>query len=86
MLPQLLALTLAIAPAAVSAGLFPSNSLVKHLDAKGFRQALKENVRTGTHSFPPPFADTPPANERDSLRSTMVWSAYQHSTRSLCSR
>ncbi|THH11515.1 hypothetical protein EW146_g8015 [Bondarzewia mesenterica] len=58
MLPQLLALSLAIAPSLVSAGLFPKDSLVKHLDAKGFRQALKENVaiqRTSVVAFVAPW-------------------------------
>jgi protein disulfide-isomerase A6 len=44
MLPQLLALTLALAPSLVSAAIFPADSLVKILDAKGFKNALKENV------------------------------------------
>lgn len=44
LLPRLLALTLALAPAIVQAGLFPEDSTVKMLDAKGFRKAMKENV------------------------------------------
>ena len=45
LLPQLLALTLALAPAFVSAALFPKDSMVKQVDAKGFKKMLKENVR-----------------------------------------
>lgn len=44
-LPHLLALTLALAPALVSAAIFPPDSLVKMLDAKGFKKVMKENVR-----------------------------------------
>lgn len=44
LLPQLLTLTLALAPALVSAALFPKESLVKMIDAKGFKKAMKENV------------------------------------------
>ena len=45
LLPQFLVLTLAVGPALVQAALFPKDSLVKQLDAKGFRKAMKENVR-----------------------------------------
>ncbi|KAI0339552.1 hypothetical protein BDW22DRAFT_563975 [Trametopsis cervina] len=38
-----LAVTLALAPTLVSAGIFPKDSLVKMLDAKGFKKAMKEN-------------------------------------------
>jgi protein disulfide-isomerase A6 len=46
MLPHLLALTLALALSSsdVSAALYPKNSLVKMIDQRGFRNALKENV------------------------------------------
>ena len=44
MLPHLLALSLAIAPNLVSAALFPENTLVKMIDHKGFKNALKQNV------------------------------------------
>jgi len=43
-LPQLLALSLALAPNLVSAAIFPDNSLVKTIDAKGFKDAMKENA------------------------------------------
>lgn len=45
MLPKLLALSLAVAPNLVNAAIFPQDSLVKMLDHKGFKQAMKENVR-----------------------------------------
>lgn len=45
LLPQLLVLTLAVGPAVVQAALFPKDSLVKMLDAKGFRKMMKQNVR-----------------------------------------
>ena len=41
---QLLALSLALSPSVVSAALFPENTLVKMLDHKGFKNAMKENV------------------------------------------
>lgn len=44
MLPKLLALSLAVAPNLVNAAIFPQDSLVKMLDHKGFKQAMKENV------------------------------------------
>lgn len=37
-------LALAIIPSLVSAALFPSNSMVKMLDEKAFRKAMKANV------------------------------------------
>ena len=55
LLPQLLVLTLAVGPAIVQAALFPKDSLVKQLDAKGFRKAMKENVRG--HSLAESHAD-----------------------------
>ena len=48
MFSQFLALSIALAPSAVSAALFPKNSQVKNLDAKGFRKAMEENVRVRT--------------------------------------
>ena len=44
LLPQLLTLVLAVAPAVVQAGLFPEDSLVKMIDAREFRKVMKENV------------------------------------------
>lgn len=41
---QLAALILALAPLLVSAGMFPKDSLVKTLDHKTFKQAMKANV------------------------------------------
>ena len=47
MLPQLLAVTLALAatPQLASAAIFPKNTKVKMIDAKGFREAMNQNVR-----------------------------------------
>lgn len=42
--PQILTLAFALAPSLVSAALFPSDSLVKVIDAKGFKKAMKANV------------------------------------------
>ena len=42
--PQLLALGFAMAPSLVSAAIFPPDSLVKMIDAKGFKKAMKTNV------------------------------------------
>ena len=39
-----LAVSLALTPSLASAALFPENTLVKQLDAKGFKAAMKENV------------------------------------------
>jgi protein disulfide-isomerase A6 len=44
LLAQLLTLTLAMAPAFVQAGLFPKDSLVKMIDAREFKKAMKQNV------------------------------------------
>ncbi|KAI0058867.1 hypothetical protein BV25DRAFT_1809975 [Artomyces pyxidatus] len=41
--PQLLAMTLALAPSFAAAALYPPDSLVKMIDAKGFRTAMKAN-------------------------------------------
>ena len=44
--PQLFAvLTLVLSPTLVWGALFPKDSLVKMLDAKGFKKAMRENVR-----------------------------------------
>lgn len=40
-----LALSTALTPCMVSAALFPKSSQVKTIDAKGFRDVMKENVR-----------------------------------------
>ncbi|KAI0040474.1 thioredoxin-like protein, partial [Auriscalpium vulgare] len=42
----LLALTLALAPAVVSGALYPKDSLVKMIDTKTFRSAMKQNQTT----------------------------------------
>lgn len=42
--PQILAFAFLLAPSLVSAALFPSDSLVKVIDAKGFKKAMKANV------------------------------------------
>lgn len=42
--PQILALAFALAPSLVSAALFAPDSLVKVIDAKGFKKAMKANV------------------------------------------
>ncbi|KAI0690982.1 hypothetical protein BC835DRAFT_1417461 [Cytidiella melzeri] len=52
--PQLLAVSLALAPALVSAGIFPKDSLVKMIDAKGFKAAMKEN-QTSVVAFVAPW-------------------------------
>ena len=41
---NLLVFSLALIPTLVSAAIFPSNSIVKMLDEKGFRKAMKTNV------------------------------------------
>jgi protein disulfide-isomerase A6 len=41
---------LVIVPSLVSASLYPKDSLVKMVDTRGFRNALKENVRDTTYS------------------------------------
>ena len=42
--PQILAFAFVLAPSLVSAALFPPDSLVKMIDAKGFKKAMKANV------------------------------------------
>ncbi|EKM50584.1 uncharacterized protein PHACADRAFT_263943 [Phanerochaete carnosa HHB-10118-sp] len=44
LLPRILALTLALAPALSHAALFTDDSVVKMIDAKQFRKAMKENI------------------------------------------
>ncbi|KAF8159257.1 hypothetical protein B0H34DRAFT_841823 [Crassisporium funariophilum] len=51
---HLLALTLVVAPSLVSAALFPKDSLVKMLDAKGFKKAMKVN-ETSVVAFVAPW-------------------------------
>jgi len=50
MLPHLLTLALALAPSLASAALYPKDSMVKMIDTRGFRNALKEN-RTSVVAF-----------------------------------
>jgi protein disulfide-isomerase A6 len=45
---HLLALTLALVPSFVSAAMYPKDSLVKMIDARGFKNALKDNVCVST--------------------------------------
>lgn len=75
LLPPLLAATLALAPALVSAGLFPKDSLVKMIDAKQFKKVMKENVRcVHTHFVVIPYSSSAIlANKHRSVRSAMVW-------------
>lgn len=47
---HILALAFALAPPLVSAAIFPPDSLVKVIDAKGFKKAMKANV--GPVEFP----------------------------------
>ncbi|TDL26700.1 hypothetical protein BD410DRAFT_819350 [Rickenella mellea] len=54
MLPQLLALSLALAPNVVSAAIFPEGSLVKMIDHKGFKDAMKQNM-TSVVAFVAPW-------------------------------
>ncbi|KII86004.1 hypothetical protein PLICRDRAFT_144787 [Plicaturopsis crispa FD-325 SS-3] len=54
LLPQVLALTLALAPSFASAAIFPPDSLVKMIDAKGFRKAMREN-QTSIVAFVAPW-------------------------------
>ena len=42
--PQILAFAFALAPSLVSAALFAPDSLVKVIDAKAFKKAMKANV------------------------------------------
>ncbi|KAK7440405.1 hypothetical protein VKT23_017043 [Stygiomarasmius scandens] len=51
---HLFALILAVTPSLVSAGIFPKDSTVKMLDAKGFKQALKPN-QTSMVAFVAPW-------------------------------
>jgi protein disulfide-isomerase A6 len=44
MLPHLLAVVLALSSSFVSAALYPKDSLVKMIDQRGFRNAMKDNV------------------------------------------
>lgn len=47
LLPQLFTLLLAVSPAVVQAGLFPKDTLIKQIDARGFKKAMKQNVSPG---------------------------------------
>ena len=44
LLLQIIAFTLALAPSLASAAIFPKDSQVKMIDAKGFKKAMKQNV------------------------------------------
>ena len=44
LLPQIIACTLVLAPSLASAAIFPKDSQVKMIDAKGFKKAMKQNV------------------------------------------
>ena len=52
MLPQLF--VVALAPAFVTAALFPKDSLVKQIDAKQFKKIMKDNVRSRVRRDPRP--------------------------------
>ena len=47
--PHILALAFVVAPSLVSAAIFPSDSLVKMIDSKGFKKAMKLNVHGPIH-------------------------------------
>lgn len=51
MLPQLLLWTLTLAPAFTNAALWPKDTLVKPIDAKGFKKVMKNNVRNNSFLF-----------------------------------
>jgi len=53
-LPQLLILGLALGPSLSNAALFPPDSLVKVIDAKGFKRAMKQN-QTSAVAFVAPW-------------------------------
>ncbi len=44
-------LVVALTPSLASAALFPKDTLVKQIDAKGFKKAMKENVCASPTSF-----------------------------------
>jgi len=52
--PHIFALTLALAPSLASAAIFPKDSHVKMLDAKGFKRAMKKN-ETSVVAFVAPW-------------------------------
>ncbi|CAL1714404.1 unnamed protein product [Somion occarium] len=54
LLSNLFAVSLALTPSLVSAALFSKDSLVKSIDPKGFREALKENI-TSVVAFVAPW-------------------------------
>jgi protein disulfide-isomerase A6 len=59
-----LLLSLVFVPAFVSAAIFPPDSLVKMLDAKGFKKAMKANVGV-SYSRRRPYAEL--ASQQTSL-------------------
>jgi protein disulfide-isomerase A6 len=54
LIQQILALTLALAPSLASAAIFPKDSRVKMLDAKGFKKVMKRN-ETSVVAFVAPW-------------------------------
>ncbi|THH27150.1 hypothetical protein EUX98_g7025 [Antrodiella citrinella] len=54
LLPDLLFLSLLVAPSMVSAALFPKNSQVKFIDSKGFKKIMKQNT-TSAVAFVAPW-------------------------------
>ena len=73
--PKILALAFTMAPSLVFAALFPPDSLVKMIDAKGFRKAMKANV--GFHSFFLENADYYSGNKCCGFCCTLVWCTSQ---------
>ena len=51
MLPQLLFLSMVLAPCTVSAAVFPKDTLVKFIDERGFNAAMKQNVSNHINDF-----------------------------------
>ena len=74
-LPRFLALSLAaaaVAPDLVSAAIFPENTLVKMLDHKSFKAALKENVRVMIFAWTA-LSDHSTDDVRRSIRCTLLF-------------
>ena len=75
--PKILTLAFALAPSLVSAALFPPDSLVKVIDAKGFKKAMKANVGPVDFSWTRGMTlIIYSGNKYGGFRCTLVWCTF----------
>jgi hypothetical protein len=75
--PKILTLAFALTPSLVSAALFPPDSLVKVIDAKGFKKAMKANVGLVDFTWTRGMIITIcSGNKYGGFRCTVVWCTF----------